>query len=253
MSSDPAALDWLSADGYTTLRLCDRRAFAWEWLRRSHVYRRLWRARDELPPDAAKRMGLLAWVDPGLIWPEARPIWNIGIDPKVLDARPMTGTVQTDDLFDIRLLAPFVSVEVDASHTEHWLLSDGRWVIRLDIHDGTLLGGPILLEYQLSGTRSAKAKLEALHQLIALSEKGSLPLSLTPRERRTDQWILELRVGDAIQAGASQQEMARVLFRDAIAPRRWRFKSSSYRLRIQRLVRIAHNRLSNPLDGPWFQ
>lgn len=253
MNGDPPATDWLSASDYAELRLCDRRAFAWEWLRRTPGYRRLWSVRDNPPPDALERTGLLAWVDPALMWPKARPIWSTETDPKVLDGRLATGNACAGDLFDIRSLAPFVSVEIDASHTEHWLLSDGHWAIRLDVHDGTLLGGPTLLEYRLSGTQSAKAKLEALHQLIALSEKGSLPLPLTPRERRTDQWILELRVGDAIQAGASQQEMARVLFRDAIAPQRWRFKSSSYRLRIQRLVRIAHNRLSNPLDGPWFQ
>jgi hypothetical protein len=253
MSGSLPALEWLAADGYAPLRRCDRRAFAWEWLRRSPAYRRLWNARADLPPDAPMRVGLLAWADPGLIWPEARPIWNIGMDPKVVDARPATGAAHANELFDILSLAPFLSVEVDTDHVEHWLFSDGHWVIRLDVHDGTLLGGPMLLEYRLSGRKSAKSKLEALHHLLALSEQGMLPSSLVPRERRADQWILELRVADALQAGASQQEMARVLFNDAIAPRRWRSDSSSYRLRIQRLVRIARHRLSNPLSGPWFQ
>ncbi|PKP67566.1 MAG: hypothetical protein CVT83_08255 [Alphaproteobacteria bacterium HGW-Alphaproteobacteria-5] len=198
-------------------------------------------------------MGLLAWVDPSLIWSDARPIWAIGTDPKVLDGRPVTGKAATEDLFDIRSLAPFVSVEIDPEHTEHWLLSDGHWVIRLDIHDGTLLGGPVLLEYRLKGRQSAKTKLESLRQLLVLSQKGRLPSSWAPRERRADQWILELRVADAILAGATQQEMARELFKGSIAPRRWRVLSASYRLRVQRLVRIAHNRLADPLCGPWFE
>lgn len=253
MNGGQPTLDWFSAEGYAMLRLCDRRAFAWEWLRRSPDYRRLWMARDKLPPDAPERMGLLAWVDPGLIWSEARPIWNIGTDPKVLNGRPTIGKAHAKDLFDIRSLAPFVSVEIAAGHTEHWLLSDGRWVIRLDIHDGTLLGGPVLLEYRLNGRQSAKSKLDALHQLLTLSENGRAPRSLAPHEHRAAQWILELRVGDALLAGATQQEMARVLFEGAVAPRRWRSQSASYRLRIQRLVRIARHRLSNPLDGPWFE
>lgn len=252
MSGGTPALDWLLAEGYTILRSCDRRAFAWEWLRRSPGYRRLWAARETLPPEAPEMTGLLAWANPDLIWPDARPIWNIGTDPKVLDGRPTVGEAQAADLLDIRSLAPFVSVAVDASHTEHWLLSNGHWAIRLDIHDGTLLGGPVMLEYRLSGRKSAKSKLEALHQLLALAEKGRLPSSLAPREQRADQWILELRVGDALLAGASQQEMARVLFNGAVAPQRWRVKNASYRLRVQRLVRIARHRLSDPLDGPWF-
>ena len=118
MKGDPPMLDWLSAEGYAMLRLCDRRAFAWEWLRRSPSYRRLWMARDKLPPDAPERVGLLAWVDPGLIWGEARPIWNIGTDPKVLDGRPAIGKAHAEDLFDIRSLAPFIDVEIAAWHTD---------------------------------------------------------------------------------------------------------------------------------------
>lgn len=75
---------------------------------------------------------------------------------------------------------------------------------------------------------------------------------MLPRERRAAHWILELRVGDAILEGATQQEMARELFGGAIAPRKWRLDSASYRLRIQRLVRTARRRLADPLGGPWF-
>lgn len=198
-------------------------------------------------------MGLVAWVDPNLASPEARPIWNIGTDPNVLNGHLAEGDVTTEDQIDIGQLARFLSVEIDASRTEHWLFSDGHWSIRLDVHDGSLLCGPVLLEYRLSGRQSAKPKLDALHQLLALAENGQLPASLAPRERRATQWILELRAGDALLAGASQQEIARVLFRNAIAPQRWRVNNAPYRLRVQRLVRIAKDRLSDPLGGPWFE
>lgn len=245
--------DWLEPDAYNALLRCDRRSFAWEWLRRNWFYRGLWAARETLPVDAPKCVGLVAWVDPALASPYARPIWSTGTDPKVLKGHLAGKTATSTDLFDIRDLAPFVSVEIDANHTEHWLFSDGHWIIRLDVHGGSLLGGPAKLEYRLNGVQSAKSKLEALRQFLVLSEKGSLPKSMIPREQRAARWILELRVGDAMLAGATEQEIARELFPDMIAPKRWRQNNASHRLQVQRLVRGARNHLSNPLGGPWFE
>lgn len=145
-----------------------------------------------------------------------------------------------------------MSVEVDTAQIEHWLLSDGHWAVRLDLHNGTLLGGPTLVEHRMTGLASAEPKLKALRQFVLLARKGRLPASLLPRERRAAQWILELRVGDALLEGATQQQMARALFGHAIAPERWRIESASYRLRVQRLVRVARRYLAAPLSGPWF-
>ena len=250
---DPPASDWLEPEGYNALLRCDRRAFAWEWLRRNRFYRRLWAVRESLPVDAPKCMGLVAWVDPALASPRARPIWNTGTDPKVLKGHLATRRAASTDLFDIRAFAPFLSVEINRDRTEHWLFSDGYWAIRLDVHGGTLLHGPALIEYQLNGVKSAKAKLDVLRQFLALSEQGRVPTSLAPRERRAARWILELRVGDAVLNGATEQEIARELFKGAIAPKRWRRDNASYRLRVQRLVRIARDRLTDPLSGPWFE
>ncbi|HET6526766.1 DNA -binding domain-containing protein [Sphingopyxis sp.] len=157
-----------------------------------------------------------------------------------------------EDLFDIRALAAFVSVEIDDNHAEHWLMSDGHWTIRLDLHDGTLLAGPILVEHRVTGLESAKSKLEALRQFVVLAQRRNLPASMMPRERRAAQWIAELRVGDAILDGAGHQDIARALFGSSIAERRWRIENSSYRLRVQRLARVAREYLRQPLSGPWF-
>jgi len=247
-----SAADWRSPGAYAPLLLCDRRAFAWEWLRRSSLYRRLWEGRTDGPPDALAATGLLDWVDPALAAPEARPIWSIERDPHVLTGRPAPSHALPDDLVDIRLMAPFVSVAIDTSHGEHWLLSDGCWAIRLDLHDGTLLGGPVIVEHRVTGLVSAKPKLEALRQFVILAQRGYLPPTMMPRERRAAQWILELRTGDALLDKASQQEIARALFGPSIAPSRWRLESASYRLRVQRLVRTARRRLSHPADATWF-
>lgn len=251
MAGGPAA-EWRSADDYAELLFCDRRAFAWEWLRRSPTYRQLWAERDEVAADDLAELGLLGWVDPSEPAPLARPIWSRALDKRVLLGRPADEACAPEDLFDIRSVAPLVTVEIDRAHAEHWLLSDGHWAIRLDLHEGTLLGGPILVEHRVTGLASARPKLEALRQFVVLAETGRLPATMMPRERRAAQWIAELRTADALVDGASQQDIARALFGGAISPSRWRLESASYRLRVQRLTRIARERLGDPLSGPWF-
>ncbi|RYG85572.1 MAG: DUF2285 domain-containing protein, partial [Alphaproteobacteria bacterium] len=130
-----------------------------------------------------------------------------------------------------------VSVEIDAERREHWLMSGGRWAIRLDLFDGTLLGGPVLVEHRISGLQSAKPKQVALRQFIVLAQNGGLPRSMMPKESKAALWILELRVGDAVMAGSNQQEIARRLFGGAISPKHWRAENPSYRSRVQRLVK----------------
>lgn len=251
MTGGPAA-DWRSSQAYRELLVSDRRTFAWEWLRRNDMYRRLWSQRGQPGAIGPERFALLGWIDPALPAPDARPIWSIDKDPRVLRARLATASAPPDDLFDIRSVAPFVSVEIGVDHIEHWLLSDGHWAIRLDLQGGTLLGSPALVEQRIAGLQSARPKLEALRQFIVLASAGHLPASMIPRERKAAQWIRELRAGDAILDGASQHQLAHELFGAAMSARRWRVENSSHRLRVQRLFKIARMRLSCPLDGPWF-
>lgn len=245
-------VDWRLPHAYAELLVSDRRAFAWEWLRRSNAYRQGWAKRAQGQEEVFLKFGLLGWVDPDLATPFARPIWSVAKDPHVLHGRPAAHGSAEDDLFDVRKVAAFVSVEIGAAGNEHWLLSDGRWAIRLDLHDGTLLGGPALVEHRVTGLKSAQPKLDALRKFVTLAREGRLPASMIPRERRAAQWILELRVGDALLEGTRQQDIARALFGHSISPRRWRIESASYRLRVQRLVRIARHYIAAPLSGPWF-
>lgn len=145
-----------------------------------------------------------------------------------------------------------MTVEVDENGVEHWLLSDGRWIVRLDIHEGTLLGGPVLLQHRLTGFHSADAKVDTLRQLSALAQRGAVPLSLLPRERPAPRWVLELRTADAILSGASQQDIARTFYGAAVSED-WRSENDSYRLRVRRLVRTARKNLKNPFSGPWLR
>ena len=197
--------------------------------------------------------GLLAYEDPDHELPQAKPIWADAIDPAVLASRPCRGrSFSAGDLLDVRRLSDFVSVEIDEHDDEHWLITDGRWSVRLDLHDGTLLGGPVMLQHRLEGFASAEPKMQALRQLAALAADGEIPAGLLPREQRASRWILELRTADAMISGATHQEMAQIFYRSGKNQAGWRSENNSLRLRIQRLVRAAKRNLVDPLGGPWF-
>ena len=247
----PLAANWRSARPYAPLLKADRRAFAWEWLRRHPRYRQAWLDRHVPPID----FGLFAYENPDRATPDARPLWTPEADPQVLDSRPgpRRGRARRADLFDIRRVAEFVAVEVDETDTEHWLLSNGQWIVRLDLHGGTLLGGPLLLEHSLVGFESAAGKLCTIKQLAALAQRGDLPAEMHPCEPRAPRWILELRTADALAACASHQDMARTFFGLVIDETHWRRENDSHRQRIRRLVRAARLYLDDPFQGPWFR
>jgi hypothetical protein len=248
--------DWLRPSDYEELLAIDRRAFAWEWLRRSKDYRAAWQnwmsgeGSDRLQ---ARRFGLERFEDPCRPSPAARPIWSVEADPGVLPVRLSNLFAAEGDRVDLLRLASFVTLDVADDDTERLLLSDGRHFVRLDVVEGTLIGCPGSLAYLIEGGAGLREPLTTIHQLIGLMSHHRFAQPKPPRSRRRQRWILELRVADALAAGASQQEIARVLFGDAISATRWRIEAPAYRQRVQRLVASAREHLRQPLHRRWFQ
>ncbi len=247
--------DWKQPDHYAALTRVDRRAFAWEWLRRTPAYRAAWRDRnsDVLPLVASRHFGLEQFEDPSLPAPFARPVWSGSVDPTVIRAAVDNAMAASNERIDLRELAPFVSVAIDDDHIEHLLLSDGVRSVRIDVLEGTLIGVPASVRYLLGGIASIAAPLPSLGRLINLVQEGRLRESAAATSRRQARWILELRTADAIAAGADQQDIARTLFGSVVADQRWRRDNAAYRQRAQRLVRSARQRLVAPLDQRWFE
>jgi hypothetical protein len=120
---------------------------------------------------------------------------------------------------------------------EHLLLSDGPASLRLDIAAGSLLDGPVRLAYHLAGFAALDGPLVTLHALVRLRRSGRLP---RPRARsRNRRLVLLLRAFDALEAGASQREIAAVLLSAEAVQMRWRTEAPSLRLQAQRLARGA--------------
>src|SRR5690606_16292003 len=122
-----------------------------------------------------------------------------------------------------------------AAGAEHWLLSDGAASLRLDIVSGSLLAEPACLSYRLSGFAALRGPLGALGALLGLRQRGRLARP-APRSRNR-RCILLLRAWDALQAGATQRQIAAVLLSGEAAAARWRIAAPSLRSCAQRLVK----------------
>lgn len=249
---------WRSGAPYAYLLDAERSLFAWEWLRRTSAYRHSWAAFRGASlirqARAAHGFGLVSLIAPDLAGPEARPVWLVSRDPHVLAAHVAAGSADDRELFDIRQLAANAKVAFDDDDAEHWRLEVRGKSVRIDVRDGTLLGGPTLLRFELVGLALLQPKLAPLDRLVraVLSDDGG-ETPMPRRESRAARWIDELRTADALADGATQQEIARSLYPQALPASGWRGAGDSYRLRIQRLVRTARLRLRHPLDSAWFR
>jgi len=203
-------------------------------LRRTAAYRA---AVVSAAPARPAAFGIYQFLDPSTGVPDARPMWLGDASAYVLrcHAKPAG---QGRDVFDLRSLGPIASL-ADGGGTEHLLLSDGLASIRLDIVSGTLRPEPVTLCYELEGIDAALAPLLTLRRFLALARTGNCSKLLHPPERRAARFVRELRVHDAMTAGASQRDMAIALFGRPCEPAGWRTHVPSLRLQVQRLVRRA--------------
>lgn len=253
-----AVQDWRDPESYTLLETAERQAFAWEWLRRTHGYRRAWedhlassgwRSRSS---DAAARFGLVTLEDPTQSFDCARPLWRAEKDRSVLVADILDEEPTPGNGINLLAVASLVTLEIGDDDDEHLLLSDGCRSVRVDIKGGTLLGAPAMLSYRMSGVTLAQAHVAALRRLVSVILTQRLPGASSCREQRARRWALELRVADALAAGASHQDIARALFGALIDEPSWRGGSASVRMRVRRLARAAQRRLADGAHFKWL-
>lgn len=204
--------------------------------------------RVRVPPPAAplgptkqpRTGGCTFAEDPGRAAPAARLIWRADLDPGTLTVAAAIAAGPGPDTIDPRRLRPWLVLVIDADGREHAVLSDGWRRIRIDVAEGSLdVDRPLILQYRLAGLATAERMLLPLRRLLGLCRTGRFAATLFPPDRRVARWVEALRVHDALQAGASQREIAAALFGDARVALEWRGASDSLRLRVQRLVRDA--------------
>jgi hypothetical protein len=171
--------------------------------------------------------------------PDARIIWHADIDPGALRASALPIDAGHPDAIEAATLAPWLSVVADAAG-EHAVLSDGWHHIRIDIEQGTLAAGlPVMLRYRLEGIASVEPKVLPLRRLLDLHRHRRFSRSLYPADPRIDRWLQALRVHDALVSGASQRDIARVLWGGAAPGREIDARTDSLRSRVRRLIADA--------------
>jgi len=94
-----------------------------------------------------------------------------------------------------------------------------------------------------------EARLLPLRRLAGLLRTGRFLPALFPAERRVERLIDVLRIADALSAGASQREIAAVLFGSERISSDWRAVSDSLRSRVRRLVREARRMATGGYRG----
>ncbi len=124
------------------------------------------------------------------------------------------------------------------------LFSDGTHHLLLEIVEGSVMAGPVRLTYRLSGFRSVDTHTLTIRRLARLFRFGRFPQILFRPEPRAHRWIMALRAYDGTMMGASQREVATVLFGKQTVCDGWSGRSDYLRLRIQRLIRGAERMVS---------
>jgi hypothetical protein len=145
------------------------------------------------------------------------------------------------DAFDLAAFADIATVVLSCNGQEQVALSDGYRRVRIDVARGSILDGPVRLDYLLGGFDDIEVRILTLRRFVSLRNTGKFARGLFSPERLAPRWVAALRAHDAVCAGATQRDIARVLFGAVGGGADWRQRSDFLRLRVQRLVRVGRH------------
>jgi hypothetical protein len=255
-----AASAWRDRARYDRLLGFDKATWAWECLRRAlgrdaalpcTPSWTLLRARPPLcvltlrnSDRACSRVVPLAAI--GMDAFTGHVFWCGELPAPVLAVDAWPAAADMPDAFDLHALPYPIVVLRHADGGERVLIADGPRCIRVEVRNGTLLSGPVRLDFHVPGNGHVDAKIMTLRRLNALCRLGRFPVTLFPPERRARRWALALQAWDGRQAGASHRELAIVLHGEATVRDHWYGKSDHMRTSIKRLLQTA-----NTLIGGW--
>jgi len=234
MSADQTPLPpWRSQEAYRPLLAADPAVWAWEFGRRAA-------APEALDPAAV--VPDLCFVGAG---PDADPVpavlwrWQADSSVPVLSLTP--ASAGDLDALDIGGLDLAVIVVRTQDGQQHVMVSDGGRRLRFAVADGDILGGPMRCQFHLPAHRLGVASMEGLRMLITLRDTGRLPSMRRGSGSKAARWMQMLRAHDARSAGASQRDIAMLLFGEARVQEDWNGRSDYMRMRVQRLLRAAED------------
>lgn len=230
MLADPASPPaWASADAYRALLTADPAVWAWEFARRAGA-----RPADD---GAQKTRFGPCYVGPGptgqsapaVIWP-----WEVDATVPLLSVR--TVDPGSPDALDLHSLGLPVMVVRREAGDQHVLVVDGERRLRFAVVEGDVLRGASACFASLTPSRGGATSLEGLRQLMTLQACGRLPRAPAFAVNKTPKWLAALQAYDARRAGASQRDIARLMFGERRVVEDWNGRSDYMRLRVHRLL-----------------
>ena len=234
MSADPCSTpDWRSAEAYRPLLDADPAVWAWEFDRRG--------VRREAGDPGDTATGL-CFAGPGPHGDRVPAVlWSWRADPSVPVLEVERARAGEPGALDLRALDLAILVVRTDDGEQHVMVSDGRRRLRLAIVQGDVLSGPVACRYRLPAGAVAAPSLAGLRLLLALRDTGHLPIAGARPPARSARWVEILRAHDARRDGASQREIATLLFGRARVEEDWAGRSDYMRMRVQRLLRAAED------------
>jgi len=230
---DPPSPDWRSVEAYRPLLGAEAAVWAWEFGRRA-ADRPGDRYCGEVPDLCYAGAGPRGDDLPAVLW-----TWRADPSVPVLDVEP----AGCDDraALDLRTLPLAVMVVRTSDNEQYVMISDGPRRLRLAIVRGDGLSGPVACRFPLPSRAMGATSLDGLRRLLALRDTGRLPSAGSRPPAKAARWVEILRAYDARRAGASQRQIATLLFGEARVRTDWGGGSDYMRMRIQRLVRAAED------------
>ncbi|MGK2959090.1 MAG: DUF2285 domain-containing protein [Acidimicrobiales bacterium] len=180
---------------------------------------------------------------------DARIFWRAGWDTSVLAVQAFPTPSSDVDAFNIRHFHDLATVLRCPDGHELLLFSDGDHRLQLDVTTGSVLAGPIRFRYELSGFKHIDTKILTLRRFVMLCRLRRFPRGLFTPERRARRWIIALQAYDGVQSGASQREIAAVLFGVKTVQDDWHGRSDYLRLRVQRAIRYSRSLVNGGYRG----
>lgn len=237
MLVDQAPLpSWRSAETYRPLLRADPAVWALEFGRRG------------LSRDASGQLDEVHGAIPDLCFASAGPqgdpipvaVWRWQADPSVPVLSVSPAAADDPDALDVRGLG-LAALVVRTASEQHVVISDGARRLRFAVVEGDVLAGPVRCRFLLPPHSMSLGSLEALRLLITLRDTGRLPASGYRPPPKAARWLEILRAHDARLQGASQRDIAMLLFGEARVREDWAGRSEYMRMRVQRLLRSAES------------
>ena len=225
-----SAPDWRRAETYRPMLGAEPAVWAWEFARRGLVNNGLTAAEPNLPGLCFADPGPAGQRLPAILW---RP------DPCAAIVLVRAARANASDALDLAGCdLPILVVRTELGD-QQVLICDGPRRLRLAVIEGDILNGPVTCQLALPEPGGAAAGLASLRALIALRDTGRLPAATSRPPSRAKRWLESLQAHDARRAGASQREIAALLFGQDRVREDWAGRSDYMRMRVHRLLRTA--------------